>query len=156
MASVYGLSFQLAGVTPTTGLGTWQVLATQTGLLEFARVVGKANLIGATGGTLDVVLQTGVVMPGALTAAPGSWKDLWRSPQLAGGAVAISFDVVFTRAATATTLTPTVVNPTDGIPTIPVNTVLPQSMQDALRLIVLPGAGTTVGAQLTLFLDASP
>lgn len=156
MPTIYGLSFTLAGATPSANPGVWQVVDTKSGLLEFARVVGKANLIGATGGTLDVVMQTGVMLPGTVTVAPGSWKDIWRPPQLVAGAPAISYDVVISRAATSTSVTPGVVNTTDLSPTIPANTVLPQSMQDAIRLIVLPGAGTTAGAQLVFFLNASP
>jgi hypothetical protein len=158
MSTIYGLSWQWNVVTPTTNLGTWQSIAgaLQTGLLEFGRVVGKANLIGATGGTLDVALQTGIVLPGTNIVAPGSWKDIWRVNQLAGGAGAISWDIVFSRATTAAAATPTQVNPTDATPTIAVNTVNGQSMQDALRLMVLPGAGTTAGAALVFTFDASP
>jgi len=154
MASIFALSFQLTGTTPLPN--AWAVVDTKLGLHEFSRITGKANLIGATGGTLDVVLQTGLQLPGSLTAVVGGWKDIWRSNQLASGAAAISWDVVLTRAATASTTTPTQVNPTDGTPTIAVNTVLPQSFQDSLRLIVLPGANTTVGALLTFDLVASP
>lgn len=157
MASVYGISWQWNIVTPTTGLGTWQAAsgALMTGLLEFARVVGSARLVGATGGTLDIVIQTGIVLPGTTVVAPGSWKDIWRCNQLASGASAIAWDIIVTRAASATATAPTLVNPTDGTPTIAVNTVLAQSMQDALRLMVLPGAGTTAGAALTFTFDAS-
>ena len=159
MAATYGLSWTWTVTTPILNLGTWQTIqgAQQVGLIEFGHVVGTANLVGATGGTLDLVLQTNYSNPnlGGNTGA-GFWKDIARFSQLAAGASAISWDIVLTRGGSGTSTTPTQVNQTDGTPTIAVNTVNPQTLGDALRLIVLPGAGTTVGASLTFAFDASP
>lgn len=160
MASIYGVSWIWSVTTPTTNLGTWQQLAIMDGLLEFTRAVGTANLIGATGGTLDIVIQTnyargspGQSVPGGGQGA-GFWKDIGRFNTLASGAVAASFGVVFTRGLGGTLTVPTAANTTDGTPLIAVNTLVPQQLGDALRLMINPGVGTTSGATLTFAFDA--
>ncbi len=155
MAVNYGFTFPWSVTTPTTNLGTWQVLAQTDGLLEYGRVVGAANLVGATGGALDIAIQTNYARGLLGVGGVGMWKDLARFNQLASGAAAISWTVVFTRGGSGTAVAPTASNTADGTPTIAVNTVIPQTLGDALRLIVLPGAGTTAGALLTFSFDAS-
>lgn len=162
MAANYGLSWQWSFTTPITNLGTWQ-LATGCqvdGLLEYGRVVGCANLVGAAGGAVDLILQTnygrGLGQNGA-----GSWKEIARFNQLASGAAALSWTIVLTRGGSGTSTTPTSANVLDGpvggyTPVIAVNTVIPQTLGDSLRLLVLPGAGTTAGAALTFSFDATP
>jgi hypothetical protein len=155
MAANYGFSFAWTVTTPITNLGAWQVLATTDGLIEYGRVVGAANLIGATGGTLDIAVQTNYGR--ALgQAGVGFWKDIARFTQLGAGAAAASFTLVFTRGGSGTATAPTAANATDATPTITVNTVNPQTLGDSLRLLVLPGAGTTAGAALAFSFDASP
>ena len=131
MAAVYGLSWSWSFTSPITNLGTWQMvaLAQMDGLIEFGRVVGCANLIGATGGTLDIVLQTnygrGLGQPGT-----GFWKEIVRWTQLAGGGAAASSTIVLTRGGSGTSATPTASNAIDGpgggyAPTIAANTAMP-------------------------------
>lgn len=162
MASVYGISWSWSITTPITSLGNWQVLtgAQQDGLLEFNKVVGTVNLVGATGGTLDVVIQTNYGR-GLGQSGAGYWKDICRFTQLTAGNAVVSNGLVFTRGIGGTLSAPTVVNTLDGpaggyAPTIAANTILPQALGDALRVLVNPGAGTSAGALLTFAFDSSP
>lgn len=162
MAANYGFSWSWSFTTPITALTTWQLAAgcLQDGLLEYGRVVGCANLIGATGGTIDLILQTNYGR-GLGQTGVGGWKEVARWTQLAAGGGAASSTIVLTRGGSGTSTTPTATNLLDGpgggyTPVIAANTVIPQTLGDALRLLVLPGAGTTAGAALTFFFDASP
>ena len=83
MAVNYGFTFPWSVTTPTTNLGTWQVLAQTDGLLEYGRVVGAANLVGATGGALDIAIQTNYARGLLGVGGVGMWKDLARFNQLA-------------------------------------------------------------------------
>ena len=159
MAAVFGQTFQWSVTTPITNLGVWQILVTLPGLQEFNKAVGTANLIGATGGTLDVSIQTnyggsGLMGSGGVTT--GLWKDIARFTQLAAAGPAVSSGFVLTRGIGGTLNAPTTENTADGTPALAVNTIVPQALGDALRLIVLPGAGTTAGAALTFSFDCSP
>jgi len=159
MAAIFGQTFQWSVTTPTTNLGVWQVLATLPGLQEFNKAVGAANLVGATGGTLDVVIQTnygGSGLLGSGGSMTGFWKDIARFTQLLAGAAAITYDFVLTRGIGGTLSAPTTPNTVDGTPTLTANTIVPQALGDAIRLIVLPGAGTTAGAALSFSFDCSP
>jgi len=158
MASVYGLSFTWAVTTPTAN--AWAEVARTEGLLEYNKAIGTANLIGAVGGTLDIVIQTNYGR-GLGQSGAGFWKDLARFNQLAASAAAISWNIVLTRGIGGTLNAPSATNTIDGplggyTPTIAVNTIIPQQLGDTLRLLVLPGAGTTAGAALSFAFDSSP
>jgi hypothetical protein len=156
MAAVFGQTFQWSVTSPIVNLGTWQVLVTLPGLQEFNKAVGTANLVGAVGGTLDVVIQTNYGGSGLVGPTAGFWKDIARFTQLLAGAVPITYGFVLTRGIGGTLTAPTTQNTADGTPALTANTIVPQALGDALRLIVLPGAGTTVGAALTFSFDVSP
>jgi|GEM_PF-5894978 len=154
MAILFTTSFYWTVVTPTTGLGAWQVVpsAQHLGLGEFGRAVAACNIVGATGGTLDIVIQTHYYAGGGTNG----WKDIARFTQLASGATAQSWVVPVTRVGSGTTAAPITANITDLAPIIPQNTIYGQSMGDSLRLIVMPGVGTTAGATLTFAWNATP
>src|SRR6266446_6448448 len=115
MAAAYGLSWQWSFTSPITNLTTWQTiaLALQDGLLEYGRVVGTANLIGPTGGTLDIVIQTNYGR-GLGQTGSGFWKEIVRFTQLAAGGGAASSTIVLTRGGSGTSTTPTAANTIDG------------------------------------------
>lgn len=156
MAAVFGQTFQWSVTTPIVNLGAWQVLVTLPGLQEFNKAVGTANLVGATGGTLDVVIQTNYGGSGMVGPTAGFWKDIARFTQLLAGAAAITYGFVLTRGIGGTLTAPTAQNTADATPVLTANTIVPQALGDAVRLIVLPGAGTTLGAPLTFAFDCSP
>jgi hypothetical protein len=146
-------SFQWAVTTPIANLGQWQTIqgAQHTGLAEFGRVIGTAQLVGAAGGTLDLVLQTSY-----FGGVAGSWKDVARFSQLTAGSAAVAWTVPLTKVGSGTNTAPISVNVTDLAPTIAVNTIYPQSLGDSIRLICLPSVGTTAGAALVFNFNAGP
>lgn len=104
-----------------------------------------ARLIGAAGGTLDVYLQT-------QDYPSGPWTDIAHFPQLAAAAPAVAYRVVFSRgsATSVAAVAPTVVNPTDGTPTLAVNTYLTWANGANVRLVIVEGAGVSTAPVQTI------
>jgi len=111
----------------------------QNGLDDHSSWELTARLNGATGGTTDVYLQT-------QDTANGPWSDIAHFPQLAAGAAAVAYRVCFKRGSNASVaaVAPTVVNPTDGTPTLAVNTYLTWANGANVRMVIVEGAGVTV------------
>lgn len=153
----------LAGTSPATASSA--VIATATGLEGFPIIQIHALLVGATGGTLDVVLQstcdpraatqdeTGSY-PASLYGAAASWYDVLAFPQLAAGAGAVRYVSSLSRGYLLSAAI-TSVNTADDTPTLAANSVRPNSLGGALRLVATAGAGTTVGAAITVYLLCS-
>ena len=142
-------SFVLTGTSPAAP-GT-SVIATQYGLDQFTELVAHVSLIGATGGTLDVYLQSSVNWQAGVTGQVGTpaWYDVAHFTQLPAGATALRYIVSMSRGYPLTA-TIAVSNPTDGTPTMAANTLLPNILGNALRLIVVAGSLTTAGALITI------
>lgn len=103
-----------------------------------------ADLVGATGGTLDVYIQT------SPDGGP-SWYDAVHFPQLAAGAAAVKYRApvsLFTNS-----VTPIVVGK-NLTPSIAVNTVLNGAFGDRCRLVMVAGAGTSQGAAVRITVQA--
>ena len=95
-----------------------------------------AELVGATGGTLDVYVQ---VSP---DGGP-NWTEIVHFPQLAAGASAVKYQApvsLFTNLAT-----PVVVGK-NLTPSLAANTVVNGAYSDRCRLLFVAGSGTTAGA----------
>lgn len=140
---------QLGGTSPasaTTTVGT-----TSIPLDAYSKCVINARLVGATGGTLDVYIQSSVSQ-----GASGGWYDVVHFPQLAAAAAAVGYVVTLTRghslatAAAAPLVTPTVVNAVDGTPVLAVNTVVPGGLGNALRVVFVAGVSTSAGGAETV------
>ena len=104
-----------------------------------------AELKGATGGTLDIYLQ--------ISPNDGiDWFDLIHFAQLANGASAVIYQAPISNA-TATT-TPTVVgknlSPTLGSSAPTTGQVVNGAFSDRMRLVMVAGSGTSVGAAVTV------
>lgn len=133
--SLQSRQIQLSGQGAGAGAAT-NLLQVQNGLDDYATWDLTARFSGDTGGTNDVYLQT-QDYPG------GPWSDIAHFPQLAANAAAVAYRVVFKRgiASPVTAIAPTVVNPTDGTPTMTVNTYLPWANGASVRLVIVEGAG---------------
>lgn len=107
-----------------------------------------ASLVGATGGTLDVYLQRRVDNAGTV------WADWIHFPQLAAGAAAVVYAAAAMPppAATATVIGTTAQNGTTGAPALAVNTVVGGHPGDAVRVLCVAGASTTVGAAVAVYI----
>lgn len=95
-----------------------------------------ADLVGATGGTLDVYMQM------SPDGGP-NWYDIIHFPQLANGAAAIKYQAPISL---FTNLTQPVVVGKNLAPALSSNTIVNGAYGDRLRLLMVAGSGTTVGA----------
>ena len=133
----------LSPAGPTGAAGS--VLATVLGLDEADEVTLDLTIQGGVGGTLDLYLQS-TMQSGIPTA--GSWFDVARFAQLAGGAGKIRTSVTFTRSFGGGAAAPQVLGDiTASTSNIGSGVVLPQLLGTAMRLVAVAGAGTTNGAQ---------
>jgi hypothetical protein len=112
---------------------------TVAGLGKYDAIQIVANLVGATGGTLDVYMQTS---PDGGT----TWYDYVHFPQLGAGAAAIRY-MVNIPSAGATGIT---VIGTGSSPALAANTVVGGSWGDRLRALYVAGASTSAGAAITI------
>ena len=132
----------VASSKPTGGVGLPGVAA---GLDEFTSLSIEANLIGATGGTLDVFIQYNP------SGDRVSWIDYAHFNQLAAGAGVLK--VVASCATGAQNLTLVTVG-TNLSPLLAAGTVLGGGWGDAFRLVFVAGAGTTAGAAIQVIIAA--
>ena len=129
------------------GAGTTGVAAV-TGLDPYTKVLIFAVLQGATGGTLDVYIQTSVNGGQA-----GGWVDVAHFPQLAAAAAKVGYFLSLTRgdaSGNAAAVAPIVVNVIDGAPVLAVNVFIPSGFGNALRVVFVAGAGMSAGATQTI------
>ena len=135
------VAFTITGTTPaapgTAVVGAPAVFPSFIDATESLDVC--AQLVGATGGTLDLYLQTS---PDAGT----TWFDYAHLAQLAAGAAASSVRFGVSRYAQA--LTPVVVGK-NLTPALAAATVVGGPFGDRMRLVAVAGAGTTAGATIT-------
>lgn len=138
---------------PTTGVASVAAVAgapasapagvlTGVDLDGFSGLAIVAVLQGATGGTLDVYVQTS---PDSGT----TWFDYIHFPQLAAAAATIRYAVAVSQSGL---LTLSVVG-TNLTPALPANTVVGGAWGDRMRLLLASGAGTTAGAVQKLFVS---
>lgn len=99
-----------------------------------------AELVGATGGTLDIYLQQ-------YDASDGTWYDYLHFAQLASGAAAIIKSIPITRTSQRTA---TVTIGKNNAPALALDTCIGGDFGDRLRAWYVPGATTTVGAAIKI------
>jgi hypothetical protein len=120
--------------------------STQNGFDKCNALSFFATLIGATGGVLDVYVQTA-----SGPAAP--FVDIGHFPQLtAGQTPAVKYNAGISL--TNTTLTPIVVG-SALVPALAANNFVPFQWGDRFRLVFVAGASTTVGAAVSVQITAS-
>jgi hypothetical protein len=99
-----------------------------------------AELVGATGGTLDVFVQ--------LSPDEGqNWYDIIHYPTLAAAAPAVIYQ---TPISTATNTATAVKVGKNLAPALAAGTVVNGAFTDRLRLVMVAGAGTTAGAPVVV------
>lgn len=103
----------------------------------------KAVLAGATGGTLDVYIQSS-----NNNGAAGSWTDSIHFTQLTAAAATIGYVATLGHGTGGTA--PIVVNSADGTPVLAAGVVVPHSLGNNLRPVFVAGAGTSAGATITI------
>jgi hypothetical protein len=106
---------------------------------------------GATGGPLDIVIQT---LFKQTNVSPGMWVDVAHLPQQAAAGALTGYSFTLTRwSTTATIFTP--LNTVSGTPVLAVNTVAPGILGQQLRVVYIAGALTTAGAAQTILVTCS-
>lgn len=113
---------------------------TAAGLDKYDSLLVIADLVGATGGTLDIYLQ--------VTKDNGTtWYDYAHFAQLAAGAAAIKKMFTVSRAQ-GRVATVTVGSGTS--PALAVDTVIGGEWGDRMRAVYVAGASTSAGAAITI------
>jgi len=103
-----------------------------------------AELVGATGGTLDVYLQ--VSPDGGL-----NWTEAIHFPQLAAGGGAVKYQAPISL---FTNITTPVVVGKNLVPALAANTVVNGAYSDRCRLLMVAGGGTSAGAAVKVTVTA--
>lgn len=117
------------------------ILGVASDLSQYSSLSVEANLVGATGGTLDVYIQYNP------SADRANWYDFVHFTQLAAAAAALSYVASFATGAQNLTLAAVGKNLSPALAT---NTSLGGGWGDAFRLLFVAGAGTSAGALITV------
>lgn len=115
------------------------ISSTFTGLGSYRYMTVAANLVGATGGVLDVYIQTS---PDGGT----TWFDYAHYTQLTAGNAAVTKIFTVARSGQQTTITTT---GTNAVPALGAGTVVGGDFTDRIRFVFVAGASTSAGASLT-------
>jgi len=132
----------ITGTTPSSAT-TAVVGSPITDVGQFIDLQVTADLVGATGGTLDVYVQR---FDQKANAGAGRWVDWIHFPQLAAAAGPIRYTV---NAASVASQAITVVG-VDLTPALAANTATGGHPGDLVRVIATGGAGTSAGAVVTV------
>lgn len=135
-------TFTISGTSPATA--STAVLGTAVGLGNLESIKIVAELVGATGGTLDVYLQWS---PNEGT----TWYDYTHYSQLAGGASA----VIQTVSSDIATTAPVTIGK-NTTPALAANTHVGGLWGDRIRVLCVAGSGTSVGAALSFTIYGRP
>ena len=133
-------TFTIADVSPaaaSTAIGDVVM-----GLNAYDAFLIDADLVGATGGVLDVYLQRKI--------ADNVWRDWLHFTQLTAGAAAVRYSV-----STAPGIANTIVAVGTGTdsaatPALAANTFIGGHPGDAVRAVYVAGASTSAGASITI------
>lgn len=132
------MSVHLISETSPAAVGT--ATGGHVGMLQnYDSLTIRATLTGATGGTLDVYLQTSV---------DGSeWVDYIHFAQIAAAAAAVTKVVVVSRAGQQAAITTVGTNTS---PALAANAVVGGDFGNQMRVLFVAGAGTSAGAVQTI------
>lgn len=138
------LTFTVPDTASTTTIDTSNAL---TGLDAVDSMLIVADLVGATGGTLNLYLQ---VASGS-EASP-TWVDYLAFAQLASGASATTKVYAVSRHAQQTTATTVAVGDT---PALAAGSIVGGDFGERMRLVARTGSGVTAGCTITIRLIGS-
>jgi hypothetical protein len=133
---------------PSTAVGATS--GTRLGMYSTCSVYVAAR--GATGGTLDIYIQT---LFKQLNTSPGMWVDVAHLPQQAAAGALTGYTFALTRWSPTTAAIFTPVNTVAGTPVLAVNTTVPGILGYQLRVVYVAGAGTSAGAAQTVLVTCS-
>jgi len=125
--------FNIGGTSPAAaGSAT---IGTAKSLCGYDAVTVILEVVGATGGTLDLVLES-------QWGDDGTWYNLYRVPQLAAGAAAATYQISFSLGNTVNAIGK------NGALTLATSTPAAGHWGDKVRLYATAGASTSAGAAI--------
>lgn len=133
--------YSLGGTTPNAP-GTAVLGTSDLNLEAFTTATFDISSTGATGGPLDIYVQSSI--DNGVT-----WYDVAHLPQLAAAAALARYTFSLTRGYRQASVAPNAANTNSGTPALAANTVIPDNLGNALRVIVVAGALTTAGTTVT-------
>src|SRR5476649_1295708 len=123
------------------------------GITQESVAVVDALIVAPAVGTLDVVIQSSI---DADQAGAGNWYDVVRFPQALAAAAAIRYVATLSRGFNKVVAAPTLTGDSSGgTLTLAVNTLIPDALGNALRIVLVAGVGTSVGAVQRITLGMS-
>ena len=133
--------FTISDTSPAAA-GTAVSALSVSGLSLFPYLRVDADLIGATGGTLDIYLQRLI--------KPNAWADWLHFAQLAAGASAIRYSAIACHALSTTITTSN--RGTDAAPAVSLAaaTFVGGHPGDVVRAVYVAGGSTSAGAAITI------
>lgn len=134
-------AFVISGTSPAAVSAGAVVGLQVNGLDDYDALHIEAALVGATGGTLDVYLQTNPSQDGV------TWVDYAHYAQLAAGAAATTLAMTVSLAGQQ--LTPTLVG-TNLTPALATTGALGGAWGRSMRAVAKAGAGTSAGAAVAI------
>jgi hypothetical protein len=138
---------------PVQNAASWCASGVAGGMLDDASSVDVvAQLVGATGGTLDVVIQVASGQKDATGA--DVWVDAVHFATLANGAAAVTYRAVLSQLSQPTSSAPVVVG-VDNSPALASGVIVQTMAFDRMRLFFTAGTGTTAGAAVKVYVTAS-
>lgn len=132
----------LSPAAPGTVLGT-PGSGLIVGLGQSVVCVVDALIQGATGGVLDIYIQSSV---DAMQDGTGTWYDVIHYTQLAAAGAQVRWVATLSRGFNKIAAAPNAANPVDGTPSLTANTLIPDALGNALRVVLVAGASTSAGA----------
>lgn len=145
-------TFTVAGTTPAAA-GRAVIGQAVGGLDLYERIGVVAELVGATGGALDIYIQSKI--------GDDKWVDVAHYPQLSSAAAAVKYAHQLAQSSPIA-VTPTVVGVSaddvtaGAAPVLAANTVLPGHVGQQLRVVAVAGASTSAGAAITIHFRCAP
>jgi hypothetical protein len=133
-------TFDLPATTSPAAAGN-SAVEFAAGLHDYDAISIDANLVGATGGTLDVYVQRS-------SDNGTTWRDYIHFPQLAAGAAAVKYTVAPSLGAGSI-----VVVGAGTTPALAVNTCTNGPWGRSLRVLMVAGSGTSAGAAVAMTLN---
>lgn len=137
----------ISGTSPSSA-STAVLSGLAAGLEGFDEVRIDADLVGATGGTLDVYVQRQVALDAEISG--GVWVDWIHFPQLGAGAAAVRYSV---SPGAGVAISPVGVG-TDasaGTPALAANTSVGGHPGSAVRVVCVAGVSTSAGATVKVY-----
>lgn len=142
------LLFTIADTTPAAA-GTAVSALTANGLDEYDWFTIDAQLVGATGGNLDVYLQRQVAVDAEVSG--GVWADWLHFPQLSGSASAVKYSAI-SGANTTITVVGNATDASGATPALAANTFVGGHPGNKLRAVYVAGSGTSAGAAVKIYI----